>query len=135
MGTGNWAAALVRPRLSPSNRGDAHNSPPAPPPSPTAATPANQTTPDMAEVPITLDPPPVLSPHCGGNACNPVNPGQGKGTRHPSVPGGDASNARGTSSYDKGTSDTSGRGSGRWKVPILKYRQNSSGKRNQKLVL
>ena len=71
----------------------------APLPLPTAAVTANQTTPDMVEVCLTLAPPalPILS-HRGGNACNPDNFGQNKGSRHPSAPGGDTSNTSVTSS-------------------------------------
>lgn len=53
----------------------------------------------MVEVSLTLAPPalPLLSHH-GGNACNPDNFGQNKGSRRPSAPGGDTSNTSVTSS-------------------------------------
>ena len=53
----------------------------------------------MVEVSLTLAPPalPLLSHH-GGNACNPDNLGQNKGSRRPSAPGGDTSNTSVTSS-------------------------------------
>lgn len=95
--TGNRSAALAGPRQSLQLWWRLQLC--APLPLPTAAVTANQTTPDMVEVSLTLAPTalPLLSHH-GGNACNPDNFGQNKGSRRPSAPGGDTSNTSVTSS-------------------------------------